>query len=82
MGGAEQQYVQQAFDSNWLSTVGPNLTAFEQEFESVIGIPAVALASGTAAIHLGLRLLDVGVGDIVFCSTARGNTGRHRRIFV
>lgn len=69
MGGAEQHYVQQAFESNWLSTVGPNLTAFEKEFEEYIGLPAVAVASGTAAIHLALRLLGVGVGDTVFCST-------------
>jgi pyridoxal phosphate-dependent aminotransferase EpsN len=69
MGGTEQRYVQDAFDSNWLSTVGPNLTAFEKEFEALIGMPSVALSSGTAAIHLGLRLLGVGIGDIVFCST-------------
>jgi pyridoxal phosphate-dependent aminotransferase EpsN len=69
MGGAERQYVREAFDSNWLSTVGPNIAAFEREFESRLGLPAVALASGTAAIHLGLRLLGVGSGDEVFCST-------------
>ena len=69
MGGAEQSYVRDAFESNWLSTVGPNLTAFEKEFEALIGMPAVALASGTAAIHLGLRLLGVGTGDTVLCST-------------
>jgi pyridoxal phosphate-dependent aminotransferase EpsN len=69
MGGTEQKYVRQAFTSNWLSTVGPNITAFEQEFENRIGLPAVALGSGTAAIHLGLRLLGVGPCDTVFCST-------------
>ena len=69
MGGTEQAYVKQAFDSNWLSTVGPNITAFEEEFESYIGLPAVALGSGTAGIHLGLRLLGVGPGDSVLCST-------------
>lgn len=69
MSGAEQGYVREAFASKWLSTVGPNLTAFEKEFEALLGIPAVALASGTAAIHLGLRLLGVGPGDLVFCST-------------
>jgi pyridoxal phosphate-dependent aminotransferase EpsN len=69
MGGTEQSYVKQAFDSNWLSTVGPNLTAFEREFEAILGLPSVALASGTAAIHLGLRALGVGAGDTVFCST-------------
>ena len=69
MGGAEQIYVGEAFASNWLSTVGPNLTTFERDLESRIGVPAVALSSGTAAIHLGLRLLGVGPGDNVFCST-------------
>jgi pyridoxal phosphate-dependent aminotransferase EpsN len=69
MGGAEQHYVSQAFASNWLSTVGPNLTAFEQEFAAQVGLPAVALASGTAALHLALRLVGVGAGDEVFCST-------------
>jgi pyridoxal phosphate-dependent aminotransferase EpsN len=69
MGGAEEGYVHQAFASNWLSTVGPNLTAFEQAFERRIGLPAVALGSCTAAIHLGLRLLGVGPGDEVFCPT-------------
>jgi pyridoxal phosphate-dependent aminotransferase EpsN len=69
MGGAEEAYVRYAFTSNWLSTVGPNITAFEQEFKRRIGLPAVALSSGTAAIHLGLRLLGVGEGDEVFCPT-------------
>ena len=69
MGGNELRYVQEAFETNWLSTVGPNLTAFEREFSARIGLPAVALASGTAAIHLGLRLLGVGPGDEVFCPT-------------
>jgi pyridoxal phosphate-dependent aminotransferase EpsN len=69
MGGAEEGFVRQAFSTNWLSTVGPNLATFEQAFESRIGSPAVALASCTAAIHLGLRLFGVGPGDEVFCST-------------
>ncbi len=69
MGGTERHYVEQAFASNWLSTVGPNLTAFEREFEERIGLPSVALGSGTAAIHLALRLLGVGPGDTVFCPT-------------
>lgn len=68
MGGAEQQFINQAFATNWLSTAGPNISAFEQEFGNRLGVPAVALNSGTAAIHLGLRGLGVGPGDIVFCS--------------
>ena len=69
MGGTEQHYVAEAFSSNWLSTVGPNLAAFEQAVHDRIGRPVVALGSCTAAIHLGLRLLGVGAGDEVFCST-------------
>jgi pyridoxal phosphate-dependent aminotransferase EpsN len=67
MGGSECRYVEEAFASNWLSTVGPNIGAFESEFEALVGLPAVALSSGTAAIHLGLRLLGVRPGDEVFC---------------
>jgi pyridoxal phosphate-dependent aminotransferase EpsN len=69
MGGTEEGFVHQAFASNWLSTIGPNLTAFEQAIEARVGLRAVALGSCTAAIHLGLRLLGVGSGDEVFCST-------------
>jgi len=68
MSGAEQAYIEQAFAANWLSTVGPNITSFEREFEARIGRPSLAVSSGTAAIHLGLRLLGVGPGDEVFCS--------------
>ena len=69
MCGTEQTYVREAFASNWVSTVGPNISAFEQQFMKRIGLPAAALSSGTAAIHLGLRLLGVGPGDEVFCPT-------------
>src|ERR1700722_12778791 len=69
MGGAEHTYVHEAFTSNWLSTVGPNLTAFENAFENRIGLPAVALSSGTARFPLCLGLLGVGPGDEVFCPT-------------
>jgi len=68
MGGREQIYANEAFDLNWVSTAGPNLEAFEAAFSRRIGLPSVCLSSGTAAIHLGLRLLNVGPGDEVFCS--------------
>jgi pyridoxal phosphate-dependent aminotransferase EpsN len=68
MGGNEEAYVREAFATNWLSTIGPNLTAFERAFENRVGLPAVALASGTAALHLALRLAGAGPGDEVFCS--------------
>ncbi|HEY4364066.1 MAG TPA: aminotransferase class I/II-fold pyridoxal phosphate-dependent enzyme [Bryobacteraceae bacterium] len=68
-GLAEQEFVRQAFEENWLSTVGPHLRAFEQQFEARFSRCAVALSSGTAAIHLGLRALGVQPGDDVFCPT-------------
>lgn len=69
MDGREEGYVREAFATNWLSTVGPNITAFEEEFGRRVGLSSVALSSGTAAIHLGLRLLGVEPGDEVFCPT-------------
>lgn len=70
MGGYEQQFVTDAFASNWIAPLGPHVDAFEQELANYAGVKgAVALSSGTAAIHLALRLLGVGTGDIVFCST-------------
>lgn len=68
MGANEARYVGEAFSSNWLSTVGPQLERFERAFADRIGRPAVAVVSGTAAIHLGLRLLGVGPGDEVLVS--------------
>jgi pyridoxal phosphate-dependent aminotransferase EpsN len=69
MGPSEEGYVHEAFASNWMSTVGPNLDAFERTFAARIGRPAVALGSGTGALHLGLRLLGVGPGDEVIVPT-------------
>ncbi len=70
MGPNEEAYVHEAFATNWLSTIGPNLDAFEASFSRMaFGLPSVALASGTAAMHLGLRLLGVGPGDRVLCPT-------------
>jgi pyridoxal phosphate-dependent aminotransferase EpsN len=69
MGDAELRYVQEAFAQNWLSTVGPNLDALEAAFQERVGLPAVALASGTAGLHLGYRLLGVGPGDEVLTPT-------------
>jgi pyridoxal phosphate-dependent aminotransferase EpsN len=69
MSGSERKYIEEAFFTNWISTAGPHLKAFEDEFTQLIGLPSLCVSSGTAAIHLGLRLLDVGPGDEVFCST-------------
>lgn len=69
MCGSEQKYVQEAFDTNWVAPLGPNVTKFEQEMAAYIGIRyAVATNAGTAAIHLALRYLGVGPRDFVFCS--------------
>ncbi len=69
LGSREAGFVREAFESNWLSTVGPHITAFENELEAYVGVPAAAVSSGTAAIHLGLRALGVGSADDVFCQT-------------
>ncbi len=70
MGDYEIQYVEEAFETNWIAPLGPNVDCFEKELAEYVGIGhAAALSSGTAAIHLSLRLLDIGVGDIVFCSS-------------
>ncbi len=70
MSGLEQQYVQAAFDSNWVAPLGPNVDAFEAEFCALSGAPyALALSSGTAALHLALIHLGVGPGDEVAVST-------------
>ena len=70
LGALEEQYVREAFATNWVSTVGPNLEAFERDFSALVGgSPCVALSTGTAAIHLGMKLLGVEPGDDVFCST-------------
>jgi len=63
-------YVRDAFTTNWVAPIGPNVDAFEQELCNKVGATAaVALSSGTAAIHLGLKILGVQPGDEVFCST-------------
>ena len=68
--GYEQAYVKEAFDTNWVAPLGPNVNQFEQELADYVGVKsASALSSGTAASHLGLKALGVGEGDIVFCST-------------
>lgn len=68
--GGELRYVQEAFATNWVAPLGPHVDAFEQEFRTVVGAAhAVAVSSGTAALHLALILAGVGPGDEVFVST-------------
>lgn len=66
LGTLEEAFVQEAFDTNWIAPLGPNVDAFEQEFCELVGCGhAAALSSGTAALHLALELLGVGEGDEV-----------------
>lgn len=70
VGTAEREFLLDAFDSNWIAPLGPHVDAFEREFAAFIGMPhAVALSSGTAALHLALISLGVGTGDRVLTST-------------
>jgi len=70
MGGEEMHFVKEAFESNYIAPLGPMVDAFEREFAEFIGIKhCAAVFSGTAAMHLGMRVLDVGPGDEVFVST-------------
>ena len=67
MHGEEQVFVKEAFDTNWVAPLGPNVNNFEKELAEYVGIShAAALSAGTAAIHLALRILGIGQGDIVF----------------
>lgn len=70
MGEAELHYVKEAFRTNWIAPLGPNVDAFEEEIAKLVGAGhAAAVSSGTAAIHLAVRILGVKPGDRVFCST-------------
>jgi dTDP-4-amino-4,6-dideoxygalactose transaminase len=68
--GYELQYINEAFESNWIAPLGPNVDAFEKEFAEKVGAKhAAAVSSGTAAMHLALMAAGVGKGDIVFCQS-------------
>lgn len=71
MGGGEQKYVNEAFNTNWVAPLGPNVSGFEMDLESYLGQNSrvAALSSGTAALHLGLVLLGVKSGDEVICQS-------------
>lgn len=77
MSGKEQQYIQEAFDTNWVVPLGPNVNAFEEDLAAFVnkkdGTPlnkdVVALSAGTAAVHLALIMLGVGKGDEVICQS-------------
>ncbi len=71
MGGREQTFVQEAFDTNWVAPLGPNVNGFEQDLSLFLGgdYHVAALSSGTAGLHLGLVLLGVKAGDEVICQS-------------
>lgn len=71
MGGREQDFIKEAFDTNWVVPLGPNVDAFEQSLAEYLHEDryVVALSAGTAALHLGLILLDVKPGDEVICQS-------------
>ncbi|MEL1240123.1 DegT/DnrJ/EryC1/StrS family aminotransferase [Flavobacterium flavipallidum] len=71
MGGNEQKFVNEAFETNWVAPLGPNVNGFESDLENYLGVEShvAALSSGTAAIHLGLILLGVEAGDEVICQS-------------
>lgn len=70
MSGFEEEYVKKAFDTNWVAPLGENVTLFEEEIQTFVGVKhACAVSSGTAALHLALDILGVGRDDIVFCSS-------------
>ncbi|MEK5491322.1 DegT/DnrJ/EryC1/StrS family aminotransferase [Paenibacillus sp. FSL R7-0297] len=69
MSGNEMKYIQEAFDTNWIAPLGPNVDKFEEEICEYVGVDhALAISSGTAGIHLALKYYGVGPGDYVFCS--------------
>jgi len=66
----EMQYIKEAFETNWIAPLGKNVDMFEKELSELVGVKTgAALSSGTAAIHLALKAVDVGKDDIVFCSS-------------
>ena len=68
--GYELEYINEAFETNWIAPLGPNVNGFEKELAAKVGSKhAAALSSGTAAIHMALKAAGVGQGDIVFCPT-------------
>ncbi len=71
MGGREQDFIKEAFDTNWVVPLGPNVSAFEAALSAYLGEGrhTVALSAGTAAVHLALVQLGVGPGDEVICQS-------------
>ena len=70
MGGMEREFINEAFDTNWIAPLGPNVDMFEKEISDYVGSKAAtALVSGTSAIHMALKLIGIEKEDLVFCSS-------------
>lgn len=68
--GYEMDYIKEAFDTNWIAPLGENVNKFEKEMINVVGSKAaLALSSGTAAMHMAIKLLGIGKGDVIFCQS-------------
>ena len=69
MGGLEEKYIKEAFDTNWIAPLGPNVNDFEKELCNYVSKGyAAAMVSGTSAIHMALKCVGIKKGDVVFCS--------------
>ena len=80
--GYELEYVKDAFEKNWIAPLGENVNKFEEELASYVGVDgAVALSSGTAALHLALRAAGVKEGDIVFCQSLTFSATANPRLY-
>src|SRR5512134_1178120 len=83
MSGREREFVEDTFESNWIAPLGPQVDAFEREFAACVGAPyALALSSGTAALHLALLLAGVGQGDEVLVSTLTFSASANPVVYV
>ena len=71
MHGDEQRFVQEAFDTNWVAPLGPNVNEFEKTMGEYLGegMHAAALSAGTAALHMALKVLGIGEGDVVLATS-------------
>jgi len=84
MGGKEQEFIDDAFETNWIAPLGPNVNGFENDITAFLedDVYAVALSSGTAAIHLALMLLGVETGDEVICQSLTFSASANPIVYV
>ena len=84
MGGSEMKYIESAFADNWIAPLGPNVNGFESDLENYLGqnVSVAALSSGTAALHLALVLLGVGIDDEVICQSLTFSASANSILYV